>query len=515
MGVVQLYEVGILVVGHCFFKHYAITAIPFIAVFFCARSLYSLAPKATGKLTVSAIEAAGAAEAVWWLCCHGYGSFGLSGPFGCFAAVALCVAAGHLWEERSVAVDLFHRQKTSFIDLLRYCIAAVCAVLSLVALPVLLSRTAWAAAGVTLLALCLKEKILRPGKAGVAIMLAVLLLAGAGAVVLKKDSALGRLHIWRIECRAIMQKPLGVGPGNELWQYGCTQEEFFHSKERPQAIVRVAGNPEHAFNEYLKFGMQGGVLGLLASVAAVVLSLLSLRRRSLPLWSGMMAFAIVAVASYPLAFTMFQIMLALLLAAASVPEGTPTAAGAAVPVSHKRNIPGLLLAGASLVALLASSGYRSSERKALVEVRGKHTVEELAPYREQLPWFYPYMYELGLAMYKEGRYEECLEVMEKASRLTADPLPHNISGLCYKELGGFKEATHEFLRAHYMVPFRLLPLYNLMLLMEETGHEAEALGLARTIATAPVNRNNKQMVQIQAEARGAVEYLTQKNILND
>ena len=276
-------------------------------------------------------------------------------------------------------------------------------------------------------------------------------------MALKKDSALGRLHIWRIEGKAIMQNPIGVGPGNELWLYGSTQEKFFHSKERPEAIVRVAGNPEFAFNEYLKFGMQGGVVCLLACIAAVVLSLLSLRRRSLSLWCGMMAFAIVAFASYPLNFTLFQIALALLLAAASVPEWTAPAPGAsepnipevtavagtavssevAVPVSLRRSIPRLLLTGASLVALFATAGYRSTEKKALAEVRGKHRVEELEPYRERLPWCYTYMYELGLSMYKEKRYKECLKVMKEASMLTADPLPHIVSGLCHKQLGEF------------------------------------------------------------------------------
>ena len=59
-----------------------------------------------------------------------------------------------------------------------------------------------------------------------------------------------------------------------------------------------------------------------------------------------------------------------------------------------------------------------------------------------------------------------------------------------------------------MVPFRLLPLYNLMLLMEDTGHDAEALALARTIVAAPVNRNNKQMVKMQEEARNTIKFFT-------
>lgn len=75
-----------------------------------------------------------------------------------------------------------------------------------------------------------------------------------------------------MELRAIADKPLtGHGFGKSLGAYGDAQAEYFETEERGQERVRIAGCPEYAFNEYLRMGMEFGILGLLLSVAVIVL----------------------------------------------------------------------------------------------------------------------------------------------------------------------------------------------------------------------------------------------------
>lgn len=72
-------------------------------------------------------------------------------------------------------------------------------------------------------------------------------------------------------------KPLtGHGFGKALGAYGDAQAEYFETEERGQERVRIAGCPEYAFNEYLRMGMEFGILGLLLSVAVIVLGTMML-----------------------------------------------------------------------------------------------------------------------------------------------------------------------------------------------------------------------------------------------
>lgn len=58
--------------------------------------------------------------------------------------------------------------------------------------------------------------------------LTILILLAAGSFCLKKDSALGRLHIWKIEMLAIADNPIeGYGKGTVLGVYGDTQARYF------------------------------------------------------------------------------------------------------------------------------------------------------------------------------------------------------------------------------------------------------------------------------------------------
>lgn len=80
-----------------------------------------------------------------------------------------------------------------------------------------------------------------------------------------------------MELRAIADKALtGRGFGKALGAYGDAQAEYFETEERGQERVRIAGCPEYAFNEYLRMGMEFGILGLLLSVAVIVLGTMML-----------------------------------------------------------------------------------------------------------------------------------------------------------------------------------------------------------------------------------------------
>ena len=204
--------------------------------------------------------------------CPMTGSFANSGPYGGFIAVCIAVTFAAAWKRRDSG-DLY--DKTLFW------LSAVSGCLGVVALPASMSRAGFVALVVSGVVLALTDteskSYLKSHKWMALSVMPVIFAIGVGAFSLKKDSALGRFHIWEMELRAIADKPLtGHGYGKALGAYGDAQAEYFETEERGQERVRIAGCPEYAFNEYLRMGMEFGILGLLLSVAVIVLGTMML-----------------------------------------------------------------------------------------------------------------------------------------------------------------------------------------------------------------------------------------------
>lgn len=148
--------------------------------------------------------------------------------------------------------------------------AGLAGILILCVLPATMSRSAWIAAAIScawvaymhrdrrkwsVLWRRYKKRYLTWGVVG----LFVLILGGAGIFFLKPDSAMGRLFMWKITCKAIVEHPWGCREGF-VYAYGEAQEKYFGSGDYAVWEERVAGSPEYAFNEYLELALTAGVM---------------------------------------------------------------------------------------------------------------------------------------------------------------------------------------------------------------------------------------------------------------
>lgn len=222
------------------------------------------------------------------------GTFSNPGPYGGCIAILLAMLGSYVLIDKGI----------SRLDRILRWTSVVSCCLCIVVLPATLSRSAWLALGAAGLALGFRKfglagRIRSHKMTSLAVAAAVLLCA-VGAFFLKKDSAVGRLHIWNIELRAMADKPwTGYGKGRFLGAYGDAQAEYFSSGNRPDAIVRVAGSPEYAFNEYFKVGVERGIPVMLAMFAVTVALVALLLKFFPPIGYGAVVLAVFAFCSYP------------------------------------------------------------------------------------------------------------------------------------------------------------------------------------------------------------------------
>lgn len=431
--------------------------------------------------------------------CPMTGGFANSGPYGGYLAVCIAVVFAAAWRWRD-SVNLYDR--------ILFWLSSVSGCLGIVVLPASMSRAGLIALAVSGVVFALTKteikSYLRSHKWLPLSVVAVSLAIGAGAFCLKKDSALGRFHIWEMELRAIADKPLtGHGYGNALGSYGDAQAEYFEGEERGQERVRIAGCPEYAFNEYLRLGMEFGILGLLLSVAVIVLGTMMLCHSDSSLTFGLVAWGTFAMASYPLAVWQLRLLLAVFLGAAI---------GVSVKVGKKGRlilVPALvcLSVGSMLVWLPENKHRKEAESKWLEERRFTNfgifdgMADRLAILYPQLRRNFRYLYDYGYALHKECRYEESNVILREGALISSDPMFYNIIGKNHEALGDYELAERNYIHAHNMVPSRLYPYILLMEMKERQGNTEQALAYARKALSLPVNERNMSMRDLHERAR--------------
>lgn len=431
--------------------------------------------------------------------CPMTGDFANSGPYGGFLAVCIAVVFAAAWRWRD-SVNLYDR--------ILFWLSSVSGCLGIVVLPASMSRTGFVALLVSAVAFALidteSKSYFKSHKWLILSVVAVAFVVGAGAFCLKKDSALGRFHIWEMELRAIADKPLtGHGYGNALGSYGDAQAEYFEGEERSQERVRIAGCPEYAFNEYLRLGMEFGILGLLLSVAVIVLGTTMLCRSDSSLTFGLVAWGTFAMASYPLAVWQLRLLLGVFLGAA---------VGLNMKVGKRTR---LILAstfiviatGLMLIWLPENRQRKYAEGKWLEERRFTNfgifdgMADRLAILYPQLRRNFRYLYDYGYALHKECRYEESNVILREGALISSDPMFYNIIGKNHEALGDYELVERNYIHAHNMVPSRLYPYILLMEMKERQGNTELALAYARKALSLPVNERNMSMRDLHERAR--------------
>ena len=423
------------------------------------------------------------------------GSFQNPGPFGGYIAILMSVAIVPILRYfifKDGVSDIDFYQGYGKVLLYSSCIV-LC--LGMMVLPASQSRAGWLALSGAILLFAFVEgnlwywikehRLVSALLSGVAVLLTV------GMFLFKKDSALGRLHIWHIETQAIASSPfIGAGPGMALGAYGETQEQFFRTRIDDFRNLEIAGCPEYAFNEFLKVGIETGVIGLLIVVMSVIISVVFLLRERNAIAYGLVAASIFSFFSYPLSLARISVVIVIMLAISSCRKYLPSV----IPIS----VFILVIFGGVMLqnvykertdAVLLWSDTRQLSSMEMYE----DSAGELSKLYDDLFWNYRYLYDYGYALHKLGRYEESNVVMNEGAEISSDPMFHNILGKNYIELCEYDEAEREFKKAHYMVPGRLYPLILLMDMYYSQGKESDAIVLGKRILKMPVNENNAVM----------------------
>mgnify|MGYP001109312069 FL=1 len=393
------------------------------------------------RILAGTLIALGGVEALWGLCqlfglCpsrHALfpmtGSFFNPGPYSGYLALVLPVAVFE-------ALRLGQKQSP-----VRWAAGSV-ALLILCVLPGGMSRASWLAAGVSLafvmfrctegkrhtafFVFCREHRRMLVG-----VLCLLLCLAAVGIYLLKKDSADGRLLIWKVAMKEVVAHPGGaeMDAGSTFSAvYGNAQERYFTAGD-----YTVAASPEFAFNDYIQFALMEGVwcpvllllIGILAFRGAI-------RSGEVGLGAALLSLGVFAFFSYPLQLPAFVCTFFLLVVASFLAWAGPKVgryAGRSWPIVA---VPFLMYILFTSSVYSSLHGITHEETLQWTKARQYYRVgayrEAMEAYRKVkgMDACADYHFELGRACYKSG---ECLPAkweLDKALCLSGDPMILNL-----------------------------------------------------------------------------------------
>ncbi|GHT53163.1 hypothetical protein AGMMS49982_15460 [Bacteroidia bacterium] len=364
---------------------------------------------------------------------------------------------------------------------------------------------------VSLLALFYKLRVKL--KYQILLLLSVCALALAGLYVLKKDSADGRLLIWRCTYEMVKDKPQGFGEGGFKANYMNYQAKYFE-KHPDSKYAMLADNVNRPFNEYLLVLVDYGIFGLLL-LTVFAFSYwhsyhVNKQKTVIQHLAGwcLCGIAVFALFSYPLHYPLVWVM----------------GIASCITIRYRKNpnqsiskfaywfkLATLLPIVLALSWLLSRSMYAEMKwcRIAHKSLQGQ-TEQMLPEYGVLYPklqnneaFLYNYAAELNVVQ----QYEKSLEIARECERLWADYDLQMLMADNYQNMQQNQEAESHYIKASQMCPVKFMPLYRLFQLYENCGEDKKTQVMAGKILKKPVKVMSPTIKNIQQEIQKKINDL--------
>lgn len=460
------------------------------------------------------------------------GSFFNPGPYAGFLVAVFSIALGlYLFREKVVNHLLKNANtKNSFIlsittKFLYEYIPLVGIVSIVLVIPASQSRASWLAIiGVSILLFELRYLIvikflkkLTKVKKVILITTSILILALGlfGIYHFKKGSSDGRLFIWKNATEIIKDNPVfGVGFDRFKAHYMNYQADYFKNNGATKEAL-IADNSNYAFNEFIQFVTEQGVIGGLVLLWILYLILkTSLRKENREIGViikvSVLSIGIFAFFSYPMQILPIKLILVFLVSGLAVLDQNKIKLLQNLKIISPLKI---TLKVAAICVVLGVAGFSFNHLYKL-ENSFKNWQFALESYQysdyetalKEYEIAYPILknngdflmnYGKALSIYKQD--EKAIQILEEAKNHLNNTIIATALGDSYKNLKEYNKAEIAYQQAANMIPIRFYPLYLLAKLYEESGQKEKARVMAEIILKKEIKVPSTAIKEIKQE----------------
>lgn len=367
----------------------------------------------------------------------------------------------------------------------------------LMVLPVTWSRAAWVGIGVLALWIC-RERYWkwRWFVWGGLLALAIVVF------FVKQGSAEGRLIIWTAALTSWCENPIcGVGYGG--FNHACAEGIAALYQYDPEMFsgFQSAGVAEFSYNALLQILVEQGIAG---ATFCVILVTLVLRRTYClcpPLLYVLVSMILFSFFSYPLEILPYRILLTMIVAViASVHSDNKKQQK---PQWWKPALVGVLSIGIWF-PLKSEAERRKESDEGYRLISSLKDPCFLKDYRELLSDERDnssFLFDMSKLLQSNGRYKDSNAILHLGIQVSRDPMFYVLMGNNYKSMGFPERADSAYVKAFQILPNRMYPLYQRMLLQQELGNTDLMQILARQIVEMKPKIKSPATDEMQEKAR--------------
>jgi hypothetical protein len=335
------------------------------------------------------------------------------------------------------------------------------------------------------------------------ISFSIFLIIAISLFLYKKDSATGRLLIWKVTIAMIEEKPFfGWGEGGFSSQY-MLQQAYFFENHHGSSFEILADNVLHPFNEYLLLTTEYGIVAL-SLLGILFLTILKLKGKKYFIYQlTILSILIFACFSYPLRYPFVWLILAYSLAKLSEIN---------YDLCYKRTInfnPLLKVTTIFSLFFLAYFSFRDMQFEykwkeiAKLSLSGKTkavipSYEELHSHWNGNPLF---LYNYGAELNYIKEYSKSIDILHGCEEYYNDYDVQLLLGDNYFNLKEWEKAETYYTNASLMCPNRFLPLGQLMNVYDSIGLDNAAMKVAIKICEKPVKIQSTTVFRVRLKAR--------------
>jgi len=269
---------------------------------------------------------------------------------------------------------------------------------------------------------------------------------------MKKDSADGRLLIWKLSAAMVAERPMGYGYGLFEKNYNLRQADYFANSESTATEKKNADFVMMPYNDYLEQTIEGGIIGMLFLLVFYIITVrTAIRQRQWEAIAVLSAFAVMSLFNF--VYSSIAPWLLVLCYAAIVAS---TDDSRLVCKRMPRHAPILLLlpAAATLWGVLCITNAQI-ELKYLDETgKDGHHIDDgrYAAIEKNIGTSEAFWTSRARNSMKAGRYADALESIHQARLYSSSPVLFVAAYRCLVKVGQDDAAMSQLDTLSHMIP---------------------------------------------------------------
>lgn len=339
-------------------------------------------------------------------------------------------------------------------------------------------------------------------KLGIAIIVGAFLLLFASLFVLKKNSALGRMLIWKVSVSMVADAPIfGIGPNGFSSNYMEYQADYLET-HISSPYKSLADNVAHPFNEYLLLVIEYGIVGFVLLGLISVVVFIHVNNRNLLYLLPLLSIGIFACFSYPLRYPYVIALIGYCLSRFEISSRFKSNTYD-LPANLALRIAAGIMIVAGFIYLARDVKFEYDWGKTIEGTRrGKPdaaiSYEKLYTQWNGNPLF---LYNYGAYLHNIEQYVTSSDILNKCEKYLNNYDVQMILADNHLKLTNWTKAEYHYKKALKMIPGRFLPLGHLLDIYIQTGRSIEAKHTAINICLKTIKVQSPIINSIQSKAK--------------